>query len=46
MITIDHMGEGGVWSRPKYDHEILEQHLTKKTNLILTLAPLFEVDIL
>ena len=28
MITPDHRGEGGVWSRPKYDHEILEQPLS------------------
>lgn len=38
MITLDHRGEGGVWSRPKYDHEILEQPLSgNETNSILDL---------
>jgi hypothetical protein len=27
MIILDHRGEGGFWSRPKYDHGILEQPL-------------------
>ena len=33
-IPNDHISEGGVWSSPKYDHEMLEQALTYIEHII------------